>query len=156
MKAFKFKLESILMLREQAKAVSEQNHAAASRRLELVLLELSRAAEEAGRLAGMLERMQRTSFRPAERDVIWNGMRQQQQVCAELNAKVETARKELEEKRCALLAANADFEAMVKLREKARVDHARAAELAENAMIDDIVSARHAAMRRDPGRKENL
>jgi len=145
MKAFKFKLESVLNLRERAMSEARQAHAAAGRLLEIALAELSDAEADHKRLAEQLGGLQRSSFRPADRERLWNALNYQKALCVELEAKAGRARAELEQKRQALLAARRDHEALLRLQEKQRTEHAQAAELAERAMIDDIVNARHAA-----------
>ena len=156
MKAFKFKLESVLNLRERAEAEAQQHHATAGRRLEAILAELNEAEDEFKRLTEQLATMQRSSFRPAEREIVWNALAYQKDLCARLTLKAENARKELEEKRQALLNARSDHEAMMKLQEKDLQEHSRLAELAERSMIDDMVSARHTANRRQHGTEGNL
>jgi len=146
MKKFQFKLESVLKLRERAETEAQQSHAAAGRRLEALLTELAQAESEFKQLAAQLQNVQQSSFRPAERDILWNGVKYQQDLCARLTQKVDFARKDLEEKLQHLLDARRDHEAMVKLLEKEQQEHNRLAELEERAMIDDIVNARHASL----------
>jgi flagellar export protein FliJ len=147
MKAFKFKLDSILKLRESAESVARQNHAAAGRRLEAIQTELNEAGEENKRLAEQLTGIQRATFRPAQREILWNALKYQQDLCARLAVKLENARKDLEERRQALLAARAAHEAMLKMLENARKEHTQLAQQEERSMIDDIINARHAAIR---------
>jgi len=156
MKPFKFKLESVLTLRERAETEAQQHHAAAGRRLETTLAELNEAEEELKRLTEQLACVQRSSFRPAEREILWNASKYQQELCARLTLKAETARKDLEEKRQALLDARRDHEAMMKMEEKDLQEHTRLAQQEERLMVDDIVSARHGANRRQGGSEANL
>jgi len=150
MKPFQFKLESVLHLRERNQTEAQQSHAAAGRRLETLLAELSESEAEHKALAQQLEDMQRSTFRPAERDIIWNALKYQKDHCGRLQQKADAAVKDLEEKREKLLAAQSEHEAMVKLREKDEQEYNRAAEHADRAMVDDLVNARHAAKQK-PG-----
>jgi flagellar FliJ protein len=148
MKAFQFKLESVLQLRERNEAEAQQQHAAAGRRLEAILAELAEAEAEHKALTGQLGDMQRSTFRPAERDILWNALKYQKDHCERLKQKADNAVKDLAEKREKLLAAQSEHEAMVKLREKDQQEHNRTADKAERAMVDDLVNARHAAKKR--------
>jgi flagellar FliJ protein len=156
MKQYKFKLESVLSIRERAETEAQQSHAAAGRRLESILSELSEAEEELKRLNEQLEGMQRSTFRPAEREILWNALKYQKDLCARLEMKAEIARKDLEEKREVLLDARRDHEAMVKMEEKDHEEYKRLAELEERSMIDDIVSARHTTNRQQTDREAKL
>ena len=151
MKPFKFKLESVLNLRERAEAQAQQSHAAAGRRLEEILRQLNEAEEELTRLAQQLAGLQSSSFRPAQREMLWNALKYQKDLCARLALKVDIARKDLEVKRQMLLDARRDHEAMMKMQQKNLQEHTRLAEQEERLMIDDIVSARHTAHRRQGG-----
>jgi flagellar export protein FliJ len=148
MKAFKFKLETVLTLREKAENEARQHHAAAGRRLEAVIAELNEAEEEQKRLTEQLEGMQRSSFRPAEREIFWNALNYQKEMCARLAVKVENARKDVEQKLQVLLDARQEHEAMMKIQEKDLQEYNREAERQERAMIDDIVTARHSSTQR--------
>ena len=156
MKRFTFKLESVLQLRERAEAEAQQHHAAAGRRLEALVAELNEAEAEFKALAEQLENLQRSSFRPAEHDLLWSALNQQRDHCGRLTQKVEIARNDLEAKREMLLAARRDHEGILKMREHEEQEHARLAEQEERGMIDDIVNARHAAMRGQGGSGANL
>ena len=146
MKAFKFKLDSILKLRKGAESVAQQNHGAAGRRLETALSELAEAEEEQKRFIDKLAGVQRASFRPVDREILWNAFKYQKDLCGRLGVQVAGARKELEEKRQLLLAARADHEAMLKMQEKAQKEHTQLAQQEERSMIDDKVNARHSAL----------
>jgi flagellar FliJ protein len=145
MKKFVFRLESVLQLRERGETEAQQEHAAAGRRLEAAVLEMAEAEAESKRLATQLEDVQRSAFRPADRDILWNALRYQQDYCGQMTQRVEHSRKDLEEKLQRLLTARQDHEAMVTLKEQEKKEHARLAEQEERAMIDDIVNARHTA-----------
>jgi len=145
MKQFKFKLESVLLLRERNEATAKQNHAAAGRRLEELLAELAEAEEEHKSLTEQLAQIQKSTFHPAERDILWNAVKYQKTLCEKLQQKADQAVKDLEEKRLKLLAAQSEREAMTKLQEKEQVEYNRVAANGERAMIDDIVNARHSA-----------
>ena len=156
MKRFQFRLESVLHLRERAETEAQQDHAAAGRRLETTLSELSEAEAEFKRLAAQLEEIQQASFRPADREILWNASKYQQDYCGQLTQKVELARKDLEAKLQRLLTTRQDHEAMVTLMEQERREHARLAEQEERAMIDGIVNSRHSAARRRRGTEKTL
>jgi flagellar protein FliJ len=148
MKNFQFKLESVLQLRERTEAEAQQNHAAAGRRLEAAVVELAEAETEHKSLATQLGDMQRGSFRPAERDILWKALNYQKGLCTRLQQNVDLAVKDLEEKRAMLLKAQSECQAMVKLREKGKLEYSRAADSAQRAMVDDLVNSRHAAKQR--------
>ena len=148
MKPFQFKLESVLHLRERNQTEAQQSHAAAGRRLEALVAELAEAETEHKARARELEALQRATFRPPERDILWNGLKYQKDHCGRLEQKADHAVKDLKERREKLLAAQSEHEAMVKLREKDEVEYNRVAELAERAMVDDIVNSRHVAKQR--------
>ena len=145
MKQFQFKLESVLRLRERTESEAQQNHAAAGRRLEAVLGELAEAEAEHNALAQQLQDMQRSNFRPAERDMLWNALKYQKDHCGRLQQKADMAVKDLQEKREKLLAAQSEHEAMVKLQEKEKQEYNLLAEKEQRAVVDDIINARHSA-----------
>jgi flagellar export protein FliJ len=147
MKSFTFKLDSVLNLRERAKKQAQLLYAEAGRQLEAALEEHRAALAEEQRIADSIAELQRATFRPAEREMLWKALAWQRDSCAQLLAAVDAARKELESKREALLSARREHEAMLRLREKQLTAWQRDAQLAEIAMIDDIVNARHAALR---------
>jgi flagellar export protein FliJ len=149
MKQFHFKLESVLQLRERAETEAQQVHAAAGRRLETALSELNEAEAECKQLGAQLAQMQVSTFRPAEREILWNALKYQQDHCIQLTQKADNARRDVEDKLQRLLSARQDHEEMVTLMEKERHEHARLAEQEEWAMIDDIVNARHTATRKN-------
>jgi len=155
MKQFQFKLQSVLQLRERVETEAQQMHAAAGRRLEAILSELAEAEAEHKSLAEQLQNMQKSTFRPAERDMLWNALKYQKDHCGRLQQKADIAVKDLEEKRDKLLQAQSDREAMVKLQEKEQIEHNRQAENEERAMVDDISSARHTARQRDASRTDS-
>jgi flagellar protein FliJ len=148
MKQFEFKLQSVLQLRERKEAEAQQNHAAAGRRLEAILAELAEAEAEQKSLAEQLGQLQKSSFRPAQRDMLWNALKYQESLCVRLKQKSDFAIKDLAEKREKLLEAQSEREAMTKLQEKEHEEHNRTAQKQEGAMVDDIVNARHAAKQR--------
>lgn len=150
MKAFKFKLHSILTLRERAEDEAQQRHAEAGRKLDELTLELNRARSDYAGMIEKLEGVQRASFRPAERDNLWKSLKSQQEHCGSLAQKVDAARRELEHKRQALLTASTDRQAMRKMEEKGRREHTNEAQRQESSMIDEIVNARH-TMRAEGG-----
>jgi flagellar export protein FliJ len=153
MKTFKFRLTSILKLRESAETEAQQNHAAAGRRLDLILTELTQAQQDQKQSTEQLSDIQKSTFRPSDREILWNALKYQQDLCARLTVKAENARKDLEHRRQELLAARADHQALLKILEKDRREHTLLAEQEERSMIDDIVNARHAALR-SPARTE--
>jgi flagellar export protein FliJ len=150
MKAFKFKLESVIQLRESKQAEAQQDHAAAGRILEAALTELAESRAGHNALVQQLEEMQRATFRPAERDILWSALKYQKDHCNRLQHKADLAVKDREVKREKLLAAQSEHEAMLKLREKDELEYNRVAAQAERAMVDDLVNSRHAARQR-PG-----
>jgi len=99
--------------------------------------------------------MQKSSFRPAEREILWKALKYQQEHCTRLTQKADLAVKDLEEKRVLLLAAQSDREAMTKLQEKERQEYDQTAEKEEREMIDDLVNARHSAKRSPAGSEAN-
>ena len=143
MKRFEFKLESVLHLRARAEMDAQQIHAEAGRRLDAIMAEFTRAEQEWKQLVAELGDLQSRSFRPAERDIIWNATNNKKELCKSLVQKIELARKDVELKRQALLAARRNHESLLKMREKQRQEHVALLEQAERANLDDIINARH-------------
>jgi flagellar export protein FliJ len=143
MKKFRFKLDAVLQMRQHAETEAQRAFAAAMQVYEDIMAELRNA--EAGHEHLALQLQQMATFRPAQHDMLWDGLKFQKQLCGKLRQKSEAAANEAAIKRQKLLKAQAETEALVRLREKQQREHARLAGQEETSMIDDIINARHAA-----------
>jgi flagellar protein FliJ len=146
-KIFRFKLQSVLELRKRAENEAQQAHAEAGRKLEAALVAVAEAEGEAQAIIEDMAAMQNSAaaFKPIDREILWNGLRAKQQLAAKLKQVAELAAKEVEEKRAKLLHAQSEYQAMERLRDKAKQTYQHEMDLRESAAIDDIVNARYAA-----------
>jgi flagellar export protein FliJ len=152
MKHFIFHLESVLQLRSRAEAEAQQLHAAAGRLLDEARAEFIAAENQWHQLVAQLGDLQKSSFNPADRAILWDATNNKKDELKALAQKVDLAAKELDLKRQVLLAARRDHEAMLKLKENRRQDYNVTAERSDRAMVDDIVNAGHMARRLDPNK----
>lgn len=145
MKAFVFRLQSVLLLREREEQAAQQEYAAALQ----ALLVAQRLLQDAERLRDELdeafaERRQH-GFRAAEQNIFWASMMKHHEGCRLRAENFAKSAAEVERLRLQMLEAKRKSETMLHLKEKQQLAYKEAERHADDLLIDDMVSARYAA-----------
>jgi flagellar export protein FliJ len=142
MKAFSFRLETLLHLREMAKdkAIAEYGLSISRREdAEKALEERKREMED---LREEIGRRRSTGFSGAEQDAYNRSIERGKEEIIDSNSKVEEAKKIVLAKRELYLGADSQFKSMLKLKEKQRDQHIEAETKKEEMQLEDIISSR--------------
>ena len=149
MKAFAFRLETVLALRIRdeerarawcASALKDQSDAT-------MALAMGNRDLEACHAALSLHRSGRTNR--TEQILLLSGLQQQQSNCKQLVTRCTEADREVAMRRGAMLAARRKREILSNLKERQRLAHRIAQERQDEAAISDIISARHVLSMRE-------
>ena len=142
MKAFSFRLETLLHLRELAKdrAVAEYGVAIskkeqAERALEERKCEMEELRQEIGRRRSI-------GFSGSEQDGYNLSLERVKEAIVDSNSKLEESKKIVNAKRELYLNADSEFKSMLKLKEKRREQHIEAETKKEEMQLEDIISSR--------------
>ena len=142
MKAFSFRLETLLHLREMAKdkAVAEYGLAIArSEEAQKVLQERKRQMED---LREEIGRRRSTGFSGSEQNSYNRSIERSKEAIIDCNSNFEEAKKIAEAKRELYLNADSQFKSLLKLKEKQRDRHIEFETKKEEMQLEDIISSR--------------
>jgi len=142
MKAFSFRLETLLHLREMAKdkAIAEYGLSLSRREdAEKALEERKREMED---LREEIGRRRSTGFSGAEQNTYNRSIERAKEKIIDSNSKVEEAKKIVLAKRELFLRADSQFKSMLKLKEKQRDQHIEVETKKEEMQLEDIISSR--------------
>jgi len=142
MKAFSFRLETLLHLRELAKdrAVAEYGVAISkNEQAERALEERKREMEE---LRQEIGRRRNIGFSGSEQDGYNRSLERVKEAIVDSNSKLEESKKIVNAKRELYLNADSEFKSMLKLKEKRREQHIEAETKKEEMQLEDIISSR--------------
>ena len=142
MKAFSFRLETLLHLREMAKdkAVAEYGLAIARREeAQKVLQERKRQMED---LREEIGRRRSTGFSGSEQNSYNRSIERSKEAIIDCNSNFEEAKKIAEAKRELYLNADSQFKRLLKLKEKQRDRHIEFETKKEEMQLEDIISSR--------------
>jgi flagellar FliJ protein len=142
MKAFSFRLETLLHLRELAKdrAVAEYGVAISKKeQAERALEERKREMEE---LRQEIGRRRSIGFSGSEQDGYNRSLERVKEAIVDSNSKLEESKKIVNAKRELYLNADSEFKSMLKLKEKRREQHIEAETKKEEMQLEDIISSR--------------
>ena len=142
MKAFSFRLETLLHLREMAKdkAVAEYGLAIARREeAQKVLQERKRQMED---LREEIGRRRSTGFSGSEQNSYNRSIERSKEAIIDCNSNFEEAKKIAEAKRELYLNADSQFKSLLKLKEKQRDRHIEFETKKEEMQLEDIISSR--------------
>ena len=142
MKAFSFRLETLLHLREMAKdkAIAEYGLAIASREdAQKVLQERKRQMED---LREEIGRRRSTGFSGSEQNSYNRSIERAKEAIIDCNSKFEEAKKIAQAKRELYLSADSQFKSLLKLKEKQRDRHIEVETKKEEMQLEDIISSR--------------
>ena len=142
MKAFSFRLETLLHLREMAKdkAIAEYGLAIARREeAQKVLQERKRQMED---LREEIGRRRSTGFSGSEQNSYNRSIERSKEAIIDCNSNFEEAKKIAEAKRELYLNADSQFKSLLKLKEKQRDRHIEFETKKEEMQLEDIISSR--------------
>jgi len=142
MKAFSFRLETLLHLREMAKdkAIAEYGLAIARREdAQKVLQERKRQMED---LREEIGRRRSTGFSGSEQNSYNRSIERAKEAIIDCNSKFEEAKKIAQAKRELYLSADSQFKSLLKLKEKQRDRHIEVETKKEEMQLEDIISSR--------------
>ena len=142
MKAFSFRLETLLHLREMAKdkAIAEYGLAIARREdAQKVLQERKRQMED---LREEIGRRRSTGFSGSEQNSYNRSIERAKEAIIDCNSKFEEAKKIAQAKRELYLNADSQFKSLLKLKEKQRDRHIEVETKKEEMQLEDIISSR--------------
>ena len=142
MKAFSFRLETLLHLREMAKdkAIAEYGMAIARREeAQKVLQQRKRQMED---LREEIGRRRSTGFSGSEQNSYNRSIERSKESIIDCNSNFEEAKKIAEAKRELYLNADSQFKSLLKLKEKQRDRHIEFETKKEEMQLEDIISSR--------------
>ena len=142
MKAFSFRLETLLHLREMAKdkAIAEYGLAIARREdAQKVLQERKRQMED---LREEIGRRRSTGFSGSEQNSYSRSIERAKEAIVDCNSNFEEAKKIAQAKRELYLSADSQFKSLLKLKEKQRDRHIEVETKKEEMQLEDIISSR--------------
>ena len=142
MKAFSFRLETLLHLREMAKdkAIAEYGLAIARREeAQKVLQERKRQMED---LREEIGRRRSTGFSGSEQNSYNHSIERSKEAIIDCNSNFEEAKKIAQAKRELYLNADSQFKSLLKLKEKQRDRHIEFETKKEEMQLEDIISSR--------------
>lgn len=142
MKAFSFRLETLLHLREMAKdkAIAEYGLAIARREeAQKVLQERKRQMED---LREEIGRRRSTGFSGSEQNSYNRSIERSKEAIIDCNSNFEEAKKIAEAKRELYLNADSQFKSLLKLKEKQRDRHIEFETKKDEMQLEDIISSR--------------
>ena len=145
MKAFAFRLESVLLLREREEQAAQREYAEALQALNVA----QRLLEDAERLRDELDEAfaerRKHGFRAAEQNIYWTSMVKHHEGCKLRAENFAKAVEGVELLRLQMLEAKRKHETMLHLKEKQQRVYKEAERHADELLIDDMISARYAA-----------
>ena len=142
MKSFRFRLETLLHLREMAKdkAIAEYGLAIARREnAQKVLQERKRQMED---LREEIGRRRSTGFSGSEQNSYNRSIERAKEAIIDCNSNFEEAKKIAQAKRQLYLSADSQFKSLLKLKEKQRDQHIDFETKKEEMQLEDIISSR--------------
>ncbi len=148
MRAFKFTIEPVLILRARREHAAAEKHARAAGAQALAERELSEAESVLEAYHGTLEELRKKPFRPDEQQLYLNALDRQKDYCKRLAGEVAKAAAVTAREFAALLEARKQHEIVKHLKQKQLAAHRRACLAEEEAIIRDLIIARHRRMPR--------
>ena len=142
MKAFRFRLETLLHLREMAKdkAIAEYGLAIARREeAQKVLQQRKRQMED---LREEIGRRRSTGFSGSEQNSYNRSIERAKEAIIDCNSNFEEAKKIAQAKRQLYLSADSQFKSLLKLKEKQRDRHIEFETKKDEMQLEDIISSR--------------
>lgn len=143
MKAFQFTIEPVLTLRARQEHAAAEKHARAAEAQALAERDLAEADVVLEAYHHTLEKQRRESFRPDEHQLYLNALDRQKAFCKRLAGYVAKAAAIAAKEFATLLEARKQHEIVKHLKQHKKAAHQRACVAEEEAIIRDLILARH-------------
>ena len=145
MKAFRFRLDSVLTLRAAKENEAKERYALALSAVARAERELANAQTDLERLHEGLESSRTRRFRRNDQIISLNAISYQRSICERNAERLAHSRQEARSRLQDFLTAKRAHEALLRLRAKQQAEHLHEAERREQLAVDDFVMARFVA-----------
>ena len=145
MKAFVFRLQSVLLLREREEQAAQQAYGLALQALSVAQQLLKDAENLRDELGAVFAERRRHGFRAADQNIYWASMLKRDEECKLRAEHFKKTAQEVDRLRSEMLEAKRKFETLLHLKDKQHLAYKEAERHADELMVDDLVSARYAA-----------
>jgi len=142
MKAFTFRLETLLHLREISKDRAIKEYAQAISKREKLELDLKKAVKMLELLNAEINERRASGFSGFEQDGFNKSILRSKEIIIDLNSKVADSKNIESAKRNLYLRADSNCKSLLKLKEKKKEEHLKSEEKKEEAELEDIIGAR--------------
>jgi flagellar export protein FliJ len=151
MRAFNFRLATLLRLREASREKSLLDYAKSIHERQQTEDRLNRASEYVSKLEVKLNEMQKLSFNASELEAMIGGLDHARSVLRDLS--IELSRKKtLEESRRRLFVQkDSESKSLDRLKDRQMSDHVKLEAKKEEQELDDVIGARYLYERSNPG-----
>ena len=143
MKAFRFRLETVLTIRTREEDRVRELCAAALRNQSAAVAALATGNAELESCHDSLSKKRAEKTNRTEQLLLHSALQQQNSHCERLVAKCAAADRDVATRRAELLIVRRKREALTHLKERQHAAHQLAQDRQEEALIADIISARH-------------
>lgn len=142
MKAFTFRLETLLHLREMSKERAIKEYAQAISKREKLELDLKKAVKMLEVLNAEINERRANGFSGFEQDGFNQSILRSKEIIIDLNSKVADSKNIESAKRNLYLLADSNCKSLLKLKEKKKVEHLKSEEKKEESELEDIIGSR--------------
>ena len=142
MKAFTFRLETLLHLREISKDRAIKEYAQAILKREKLELDLRKAVKMLEVLNAEINERRASGFSGFEQDGFNQSILRSKEIIIDLNSKVADSKNIESAKRNLYLRADSNCKSLLKLKEKKKVEHLKSEEKKEESELEDIIGSR--------------
>jgi len=142
MKAFTFRLETLLHLREISKDRAIKEYAQAISKREKLELDLKKAVKMLEVLNAEINERRASGFSGFEQDGFNQSILRAKEIIIDLNSKVADSKNIESAKRNLYLRADSNCKSLLKLKEKKKVEHLKSEEKKEESELEDIIGSR--------------
>lgn len=143
MKSFRFRLETVLTIRTREEERVRKLCATALRQQSAAMAALATGNAELEACHDSLSKKRAEKTNRTEQLLLLSGLQQQKSNCERLVARCTAAEREVAARRAELLTVRRKREALTHLKERQHAAHRLAQDRQEEALIADIISARH-------------
>ena len=140
MKRFRFRLSSVLSLRDLAERRARENFGRAQQVVAEATTHLRTAEQARLQLTESLSGARAAVFRPIEQIAGFGALRQAERAEAECANRLTAARQSLAQARERWLASRRDLQVIQRLEERARLAHRTEADKAEQSLLDELAA----------------
>ena len=142
MKAFTFRLETLLHLRVMAKDRAIKDYACAISKREELESQLTEAVENLKMLNNEIHLKRTVGFAGSDQQVFNQSILLSKEMIIDLNSKVADSKNIETAKRTIFLTADSNCKSLLKLKDKQQKEHLIAEEKKEESELEDIIGAR--------------